>query len=591
MRSWGVSGVYVSSQRWKTWLGAAAVLLAAAVAVEPMIAHGVSCGNDFFFHLTSWLDAQHSMLRGVPVPHWANGANLNAGEPRFMFYPPLSWIVGALLGMFLPWSAVPVVFAWLLLAATGLATRKLAREALAEGPATLAGCSVIFLGFALFTAYKRSAYAEMAGGVFMPLLLLYLLRRRAPAAGLVRSAFDGSTAPLALALAGAWLSNGPAGLMASYLMAAVALLSAAVERSWAPLLRAAAAAALGIGLAAFSLIPASVELRSASLAHATTSDEYRFDNGWIFSHHADPAMYSHDLLLRQISWVAAGMLAVAAIGALIARMRGTLPGARRWWIPLAAIPCAVLFLQLPVSRFVWTMAPLLKFLQFPWRWLLVLEAPMAVWFASAVWPGKAIGRIAATGGCALLFFAITMAAGRHWCLDCEPSRTRLLSSYYTGEGLTGMREYAPPGVRDGLVDRSLPRVCFLAGEAPAAGSATVARGWDGNTDRCTGHFVADFSLPENKHVTGFTERSGILILRLRSFPAWRITLNGHPAAAWAERNYGLMAVPVPSGAVDLRADWQTTPDVMVGRSISVAALLALPVVWAFERRHRQPPAA
>ena len=41
-----------------------------------------------------------------------------------------------------------------------------------------------------------------------------------------RRALDGSTAPLALVLAGVWLSDAPLGVMASYLLAAVALAAA-----------------------------------------------------------------------------------------------------------------------------------------------------------------------------------------------------------------------------------------------------------------------------------------------------------------------------------------------------------------------------
>src|ERR1700723_2686070 len=62
---------------------------------------------------------------------------------------------------------------------------------------------------------------------------------------------------------------------------------------------------------------------------------------------------------------------------------------RRLWIPLAIIPAAVLFLLLPISLPVWDLLPKLRFLQFPWRWLLVVEAPMGIFFAAAVWPGNA----------------------------------------------------------------------------------------------------------------------------------------------------------------------------------------------------------
>ena len=49
---------------------------------------------------------------------------------------------------------------------TGLATRSLARHlGLTEGPATLAGCAALFSGYSMFTAYERSAFGELAGGL------------------------------------------------------------------------------------------------------------------------------------------------------------------------------------------------------------------------------------------------------------------------------------------------------------------------------------------------------------------------------------------------------------------------------------------
>ena len=75
---------------------------------------------------------------------------------------------------------------------------------LAEGAATLAGCAALFSGYALFTAYERTAFGELAGGFWIPLLLLFVAARRAiPPQPAWRRALDGSTAPLALVVAGA----------------------------------------------------------------------------------------------------------------------------------------------------------------------------------------------------------------------------------------------------------------------------------------------------------------------------------------------------------------------------------------------------
>ena len=134
------------SRHFRQFAGPIVILVAAALAVWPLVMIGPSCGPDFSFHLVSWIEAQRSFLHGILYPHWASGPNFGAGEPRFVFYPPLTWMAGALLGLIVPWPVVSTVLAYLLLAATGLANRALARQMMADGPATLAGCASIFLG-------------------------------------------------------------------------------------------------------------------------------------------------------------------------------------------------------------------------------------------------------------------------------------------------------------------------------------------------------------------------------------------------------------------------------------------------------------
>ncbi|MEA2264139.1 MAG: hypothetical protein QOJ51_6964, partial [Acidobacteriaceae bacterium] len=142
---------------WNGSLGPALILLVAAMASALMVLHGPYCGDDYQFHLVSWLDAQQSWRHGIPYPHWTPSANYGAGEPRFVFYPPLTWMLGAALGLVLPWSLVAVAMTFLLLSATGFATFSLARQLLPDAPATLAACAALFSGYALFTAYERSA--------------------------------------------------------------------------------------------------------------------------------------------------------------------------------------------------------------------------------------------------------------------------------------------------------------------------------------------------------------------------------------------------------------------------------------------------
>ena len=649
--------------------GPALILLAAAVATAPQLIRGNSCGHDFDFHLVSWFDCLNAWRHGIVYPHWAPSANFGAGEPRFVFYPPLTWMLGAALGILLPWQFVPIALTFLLLAATGLATRTLAREALSDGAATLAGCAAIFSGYALFCAYERSAFGELTGGFWIPLLLLFALRERRLGGSAVQRALDGSAVPLALVVAGAWLSNAPVGVMACYLLAAVALTAALLGRSWAPVVRAAIGAALGLGLGAIYLIPAAWEQRWVDIRQATGDPGEMVENSWLFGRHADPALLDHDIELHRVSVLAVSMLAVALVGLLVAWWRAKLgragsgnpSGAKaphgfeafsarlkscpvtkpcpdtkqcssvvsradgdfeassarlkscpvtkpcleteqssslsrlplRWWIPLALVPPAILFLLLPISLSLWNLLPKLRFLQFPWRWLVVLEAPMAIFFAAAVWPtasARRWRRCAVATVCTTLFLAATLFAARSFFQVCddEDAVSGMVNAYRAGTGFAGVGEYSPVGADDSLLVSGLPAACLVATPDTPLGTPGSADGsipiWTADSGSCEAIVSTAAGYPENPRFTATLGQQGYLVMRLRSFPAWQIAVNGRPMGPLPRRADGLMVVPVPKGPLDLSVDWITTPDALVGRWLSALALILLITQWWLERK-------
>lgn len=522
--------------------------MAALAATAPLMLHGISCGHDFDFHIDSWIEVARQWKEGIGWPHWHVSANFGAGEPRFVFYPPLSWMLGAVLGTLFGWNAAPAVYIFVSLFAAAASMYLLAREYAEPRAAAIAAALYATNPYALFVVYERAAYSELLAAAWMPLIILYALGRRV------------DVRPLALAVALCWLTNGPAGVMATYVVAILLLLRLLAERDWSNALRGGAAIALGIALSAFYLWPAAVERRWIQIQNAL-ADDARPDASFLFGH-AGTGL--HIVVLHAASWLAVILFVTAAVSYSLA-------GRQRRAGNHLAVPAILLgillLLMLPVSAFLWHHAPQLAFLQFPWRFLVVVSGLTALGIAVAL---SRAGRYA---WLALLLAAISIAASYpHFRQTCdEEDAVPAQLDAIAGRGVEGSDEYSPQNS-----DTS-----DLVSGLPYAWLAEDANDPPPKVDDTARISVREWSTEDRRMIVR-ADRSEYLIVRLMDFPAWRLRLDGRETGQKnskppeeEQRDDGFIAVRVDEGVSRIEFVYREPQDEKTGRIISLAALVVL----------------
>jgi len=255
------------------------IAIAATAVIMPMFFLGNASGHDFQFHLASWLDVAGQWREGIFFPRWAEWANWGYGEPRFIFYPPGSWLLGATLGSLLPWRMAPGAFIWLALLLAGFSMWRFAREWLTPREAAAAAVLYAVNPYHLIIVYYRSDFAELLASALFPLALWGALR-------VLRDGWRGLHF-LAIPFALIWLTNAPAAVLTTYSLMLLFFVASILRRSLRPLILGAVSMAGGFGLAAFYIFPAAWEQRWVQI-HEALADLLSPDQNFLFTHARDP---------------------------------------------------------------------------------------------------------------------------------------------------------------------------------------------------------------------------------------------------------------------------------------------------------------
>lgn len=506
---------------------------------------------------------------GIIFPRLGPHLNFGYGAPLFEFYPPLvSYLSLAFYGLGLGYigatkAAFTVTF---LLAGAGMYL--LARALLGSRPAALLSALVyVSAPYLMLDIYERGAAAESLALALLP-WLFWAVRR------LVDRPSRWRVVVAAWAITSMILAHNLTAFFAVPAALAYGTILALLDRRLAALGTLAAATALGLGLGAFYWLPALTEIKYTRAESYMLNGLTAVENNlvewrgliqpYLVFEYRGPTRFR--FALQQILY---GGLALLVLPLLRRRLRVEVALFALLWV-------LVLFLQLDVTAPFWQGAPLVRFIQFPWRLYGLAALSVAVLSGSllrikwpmqaSVWPIALVLGLLAVG---LNSYNLRSDRIKSWWQPLAEASVNQIDLYERGRRdypLFG--DYSPVALAINPGSLSVPRDPSAERFPPLSPAPTLA------------------VLEENpQHIKLAVQAEAPFTLRAHRifFPGWQVYVDGHPVETYPSGQIGLVTASLPAGAYVTTVEFGQTPIRRAADGISIVALAAL-ITLALPRR-------
>ncbi len=518
------------------------LLLSLPVSISLFTARLVD-GHDATEYLPRQVEFHENIAHGKLLPRWAPDLSQGAGQPFFLFNPPMFYYLAEIWKL-LGFDAVAAInlacFLIVIVSAAGIFL--FARLYFGDVGGWLAAAAYLYAPYFAVDLYVRSALAEFAAFPFFAWSLYgfgayaKLGRRRYLLLG-------------AAAYAGVMLCHNPAALLFSPLLIAFIVFT---SKSWRTLFHQACGLALGLGLAAFVWIPG-LTLNSFVQVSALLQGYSQYTNHFVYLHQLFYSPWGYGLSVpgdqdaMSFGLGVTHLMLCAAAGFLIWRRQPD----RRWFLFFACAGIVLGFLMLQNAKFIWDRIPLLQIVAFPWR----LLGPVSVCAAAII---AALGPSLKKGA----MFAGVMA------LLILPNLSHLQPDHYRDTDLsfwtpqqiamrnvevTSRAEYRPRWMQDVPPYRP-DAIQIISGDASVQQTARSVTSWSG-TVHAKSQATAEMSIAY--------------------FPGWRVLIDGTEVPAWPADRTGLIRLQIPAGDHHVDIAWGRVPTVWAGDLISLLALCIL----------------
>ncbi|WP_106478905.1 6-pyruvoyl-tetrahydropterin synthase-related protein [Phytohalomonas tamaricis] len=532
-------------------------------------------GSDSLFHYSSWMGYSESFRHGDIFPAWDSGANYGLGSPRFYFYPPLSFLLGGVIGLILPANLIGLAYFWLCLLISGLSMYVLSSLFVSRRDQIKVALLYLTSYYIIFCIFTRFSAAEVLANSLMPLLLYNFFKLMVDAK---RVYFF----YLALLLGMLWITNIPMAIATAYLLGAVSIVVTWRNRSILPLFGYGLSQLIAIVFSLWYLMPAFL----ASKEIASVDYLFYSYNPTLSLSLDDLTTFSSGNLIHILLFSYTAVCLVIAIYFLMKNK--DVVRANKYWKLMLVVGAIFFILQLPGTRFIWELLPMFKIIGFNFRFTVFLAVLVSL-MAVLVMQGK---RRYLVYSFWLAFFAVTFAGA-----GMISGKAAVRGDQLTVYPVTGVAKLpsAHPGTTEYLTPATAKYLLKDTGEMNAD---------DFIKEQNKQYPHRAMASPSNCHVqvrTWEAERKSLLVdapvpctvtLRHYYFPFWNIYIDGQRSVV-GKNEAGLITFDVSAGQHEVKVFFQTparNPWIGIASIIAGALMLimTLIVLWpyAYERHYR-----
>ncbi len=562
--------------------------------VQPLFASPIPTGADALLHFYRIATWDELWSHGIVWSRWLPNFAFGYGYPLMNYHPPLAYALGALVhragfallpAMQLTWALSAVA------AAVGM-YGWVSAVSHSQRAGLIAAAAYVFAPYALFNLFTRGSFAESIGLALAPWVFLGIQR-------LTQTGQWRFGLLIVAAYAAVVLSHVIAALLVS-LLAGVYLLACAwaYGNGWQGALRkgmrAAGALLMGLGLTAFFWLPAQLEtdliqIQRGTGGYADFSAHFLTLSQLLSPPVAPDPHFIGQTVPTSLSWIALGL---ALLGGLAAVLQARAwPPPRRILFGLIGLATLVACgMTLSISNGIWQLVPVLRFLQYPFRFLGVASLGLAfaagLGFAALESAGSAWIKNLANGICAACVISMAIYAFT-WQTSPNVDSAAITHAPTISEVWDTERRLGTIGTTS--FGEYLPRAVVQVPAQPAFDPTQITNRIDAS-QLPTGTQITSAQFDPLRYTLG-TQSGTPFTLTVNTFyfEGWNAYLDQQPTSLHPSTPNGLMQIALPAGTHAVEIRFERTPIRRAAELISAgtAALVLALSLWQLIRSRRE----